>query len=407
MHESFSGISVTVLVLGLAVFLCILIKAGLQRVGVPSMVGFLVIGLALRVADSQWAFATESFRTVLLFLGSAGVICLLFRVGLESDLGGLIGHLRKPGFIWIGNVFVSGGTAYLACNLLLGMGPVPSAVVALALTATSVGVSVAVWQEAGALDTPTGELLIDTAEMDDLSAVMLMAVLFAVLPASTGHQGVTALSFLKSLGSVAGRLLVFGTMCFLFSRYAEKRVTDFCNRLEPSPDPMLSVLAIGFVIAALAGLLGFSVAIGAFFAGIVFSRDPQAVRSEASIDAVYDLFVPFFFIQIGFSFAPLSLFAALGAGVVLLVVAVMGKLIGTGLPALAVTSAHAAAVLGISMVPRAEIAMVVAQRGLQMSRNPVPQTAFSAVVLVSAITCIGAPIVLRMLFRRWPDVTED
>jgi Kef-type K+ transport system membrane component KefB len=48
---------------------------------------------------------------------------------------------------------------------------------------------------------------------------------------------------------------------------------------------MIMVAGIGFIIAALAGLLGFSIAIGAFFAGLIYSRDPQAVKMEASIQA--------------------------------------------------------------------------------------------------------------------------
>jgi Kef-type K+ transport system membrane component KefB len=59
------------------------------------------------------------------------------------------------------------------------------------------------------------------------------------------------------------------------------------------------VAGISFLIAALAGLLGFSVAIGAFFAGLVFSRDPDSVKLDGLFDTFYEIFVPFFFIGIG------------------------------------------------------------------------------------------------------------
>ena len=59
---------------------------------------------------------------------------------------------------------------------------------------------------------------------------------------------------------------------------------------------MLLVAGIGFVVAASAELLGFSLAVGAMFAGLVFSRDPEAVKMDACFSPLYELFAPFFFI---------------------------------------------------------------------------------------------------------------
>jgi Kef-type K+ transport system membrane component KefB len=53
------------------------------------------------------------------------------------------------------------------------------------MTATSVGVGVAVWREEGSLDSKRGQLFLDVAELDDISGILLMAVLFAVAPCCT------------------------------------------------------------------------------------------------------------------------------------------------------------------------------------------------------------------------------
>ena len=150
-------------------------------------------------------------------------------------------------------------------------------------------------------------------------------------------------------------------------------------------------------------LLGFSEAIGAFFAGLVFSRDPQAVRIDASFDLLYELFVPFFFIGIGLKIDPVNFLAGLSLGSILLIVAVLGKLIGAGVPAAIAVGWTGAILIGISMLPRAEIMMVVMQHGLQLGTWAVPSQVFAGMVVVSAATSIATPVLLRPLLQHWPQ----
>ncbi|MEQ9552776.1 MAG: cation:proton antiporter [Coleofasciculus sp. G3-WIS-01] len=103
----------------------------------------------------------------------------------------------------------------------------------------------------------------------------------------------------KTSGIFFLKAVVFATFCYVFSRYFEAKLTQFFGQIEAPPEAMIEVVGISFMIAAIAGLLGFSVAIGAFFAGLVFSRDPDAVKFDASFESLYALFTPFFFIGIG------------------------------------------------------------------------------------------------------------
>ena len=116
---------------------------------------------------------------------------------------------------------------------------------------------------------------------------------------------------------------------------------------------MLEVVGVGFIIAAVAGLLGFSAAIGAFFAGLLFSRDSEAVKMDASFGALYELFTPFFFIGIGLNIEPRALNTGLIMGSVLLIAAVLGKLIGAGIPAYFATDLTGATLIGFSIILRA------------------------------------------------------
>lgn len=143
-----------------------------------------------------------------------------------------------------------------------------------------------------------------------------------------------------------------------------------------------------------------------FFAGLVFSRDPEAVRFDASFDSIYELFVPFFFIGIGLKIVPNALLMGLGMGMVLLVAAIIGKLIGAGVPALLTTNLQGATLIGVSMVPRAEISTIVMERGLSLGDWAVPAQEFAAMVVVFAATSSVAPILLRSLLSRWPQKPE-
>ena len=171
--------------------------------------------------------------------------------------------------------------------------------------------------------------------MDDLAAIALMSLLLSMLPVLNGEVEANFVPVLaQTIVPFVLKVIVFGTFCLVFFRYLEQPMTRFFEKIEPAPDPMLTVAGIGFIIAALAGLLGFSVAVGAFFAGLVFSHDPDAVKLDISFSTLYEFFVPFFFLNIGLQIDPQVLTSSLSLGTVLLVVAVLGKVIGTGAPAL-------------------------------------------------------------------------
>lgn len=97
-----------ILLVGLMLVVAILLKSGLQRLGLPSLIGYISLGLLLHSADETWQLFSTGDREVLAFLANLGIICLLFRVGLESDFSKLMSQLRRASIIWIGNVLVSG-----------------------------------------------------------------------------------------------------------------------------------------------------------------------------------------------------------------------------------------------------------------------------------------------------------
>jgi Kef-type K+ transport system membrane component KefB len=286
----------------------------------------------------------------------------------------------------------------------LGLGLIPSAFVAVALSATSIGLSVTIWREAGRLDTPLGALLVDVAELDDLSAVLLTSML--IIAAPMVHAGEAAASEIAvGFAAMAGKILVFGLGCWMFSRYLEKPLTRafIHDEDDRASTGVLFLVGTGVAVSALAGVLGFSIAIGALFAGLMFSRDPEAVRTEHSFEPIYALFTPFFFLDIGFAVDVDALVGAIPLGLALLVPAVLGKLVGVGIVLAPREGWRVATLMGVSMVPRAEIALVVARLGNRLGEWAVPDQLYGALVLVCTITAIAAPVVLQRMFRAWPD----
>lgn len=397
-----------ILVLGGIILLTILVGAGLKRIGVPSLIGFMILGFLLRVADSHWTFLSEEAIGIFDFLATVGIIFLLFRVGLESNLPGLKRQLKPASVIWLGNILFSGILGYVMSYFVLGLDLIPSLFVAIALTATSVAISVAVWQEAKAINSPTGELLVDVAEMDDISAMVLMALLFTTAPMLREGLDSTVVGVLfETLGWLSFKLVGFGVFCALFSRYLEHPITHLFRRIGETPAKLLMIAGFGLIIAALAEFLGLSVAIGAFFAGLIFSRDPETVKLDTPFGTLYGFFTPFFFIGIGLNIDPGTLTTGLGIGGALLVVAIIGKLVGTGGPATLTTAWPGSLLLSISMVPRAEIALVIMQRGLNLGEWAVPGDVFSGMVVVVAVTAVISPMILRVLLKRWPQASGE
>ncbi len=396
-----------ILLIGVIAILAVLLQSRMKALGIPSLAGFILLGFAIRAIDTQVGFLTEQALRIFDLLGKIGVICLLFRIGLDSDVVRLVKQIRHAAVIYAAGVIVNGVAGFSVAHWLLGADTIPSIFVGVALTASSVGVAVAVWQDSSALNTTAGDLLVDAAELNDLSGVVFVALLFAVAPVIRGGPIGEALPALgRTLLIVLVKLIGFSALCLLFSRFAEKRYTRFFSRVETNPGFTITLAATAFVLAAVAGLLGFSVAIGAFFAGLVFSRDPDAVRMEASFSTIYNLFVPFFFIGIGLSFDPQAAVSSLGIGAVLSVVAILPTFLAVTGSSLPFMNGRAAVLIGLSKIPRAEITMIIMQTGRNMGSWAVPAEIFGAMVVVSLVTSTAIPLLLKRLFILWPDCTD-
>ncbi len=397
------------LIIGGIVVACSFLRLLSKRIAVPAVVGYLLLGFLLRLSEGFGPWITGSTAEIFRFLADIGIIMLLFRVGLDMDIGNLLAQLRRASGIWVGDLTASSLTGFLAA-WLLGLGLIPSLIVAAALTATSVGVTIAVWQDNQALDTRQGGLLLDLAELDDISGVVLLAILLAVVPTLHAGNAESVLPLIgRSVALVLGKLALFGLVCFFLSRHLEPRLRRLFEGNSADRGGMLLLAALGLavMVAGAAGSLGFSLAIGAFFAGLVFNPDPKVRGLEESFAPLHDFFAPFFFIHMGLQIRPGALQASLVIAGGLLLAAMTGKVLGAGLPARLFLGTGGAFLLGVSMIPRAEIAMIIMSQGLRLGDWAVTPELFSAMVLVSFATCLLTPFALKPLLRRQLGAPES
>lgn len=400
-----AGYGLFMLVLGGFVLLHVPLKSVLRKAALPALVALVGFGIALSAADQQLDLLTRDLRDRIGVLAQLGLVALLFRVGLESDLGRLAAQLRRAVRIWVPNMVIPAVMAFALIWVWPGLGPVPALLCGIAASATSIGVSVAPWEEAHALESDDGALMLDVAELDDLSAVILLGIVFADAPGLHAGNGMIGEAMRAGAVQIA-KIAMFSAGCYGFSRLVEPRLSALFAKVDPQLGPFVFAAGTVFLIAAVADVLGFSMAVGAVFAGLAFSRDPAEHQIDEAFANVLALFGPFFFLSIGLSVGFDGLGPAIPLAVALFVVLVAGKALGAGLATWVVAGQRTGWLIGASMVPRAEIFLIVMAHGLSLGAWAVPPTLYTACVLAAVATCIAAPLVVIRLLGHNPPTAK-
>ncbi|WP_029032082.1 cation:proton antiporter [Salinarimonas rosea] len=383
------------LFMALVTLLAIPIRAGFGKLRLPAAIGFTMLGIVLSIANARLDVLSDPVGEYIEFLASLGIVALLFRVGLESDLDLLRRQLRKAALVWAPNMIVPAALAFALIYFWPGLGLIPALFVGAAASATSIGVAVSAWKDAGILNTPEGALLLDVAELDDLSAVVLLSVLLATAPliADANADGAVRAAGVTAFAQVA-MIAAFSAACYAFARFIEGKLSAAFASLDPKLGPFLFAAGAVFAIAALADLLGFSMAVGALFAGLAFSRDPLERGVAQPFELLLAIFGPFFFVSIGLSVQAEAILPSIFLGTMLFLVATVGKVLGAGVPAALAADARTGLLMGASMVPRAEIYFVIMLHGLSLGHWAVPPFLYSAAVLASIATCLVGPLLV-------------
>jgi Kef-type K+ transport system membrane component KefB len=243
------------------------------------------------------------------------------------------------------------------------------------------------------LGTRESRIILGAAVIDDILAMIVLAVVTALSDGGEFQPLNLALIALQAIGFVVFVILV-GTRTV-------RRYHTHLNRVPLSNPPLVAAMALMLGLAAFATSVGLAAIIGAFLAGTILSEAKEHYELERSILPIYEFLVPFFFVITGARVDP-GLFLhreTIGIGLLLTVVAIVTKLLGAGLGATGL-GARSVAIIGTGMVPRGEVGLVVASLGI--SRGVIDTQFFSIIAVMSILTTLIVPPALTVLFRTRP-----
>ena len=360
-----------------------------KRLGQPALVGEILAGV---VIGPSLLGLVEPGETLEVF-AELGVVFLLFWVGLETRLS----DMRDVGLtaLRVGalGVVVPFAAGYGA-GLVLGESGATSVFLGAALVATSVGITSAVLIELGALATTAARTILGAAVIDDILAMVLVAV--AVGVADQGGVDVT------SIGVVIGLALGFVVFVALGGTRLVARWPDVFHAPKFSESPLLPAVILCLGLAAFSAQIGLAAIIGAFLAGMVVAETKDRHDFEEEIAPLYAFFPPFFFVFIGLE-VELGAFTDAGTLGLLLAITLLAFLTKFGAAWLAARSmgARDAIVIGLGMVPRGEVGIIVA--GIGATAGVVEPDLFAVIVGMSIATTLLIPPLLRRALARPAD----
>lgn len=329
-------------------------------------------------------------------LAQIGAVVLLFAVGLETEFRLFLRYSGPAAAIAVGGIvlpFILGDLATVAFGLAHSYMDPTALFVGTIMTATSVGITARVLADLAQLDSPEGITVLAGAVIDDVLGIIVLAVVVSLSAQGEASLGEIGLVVGKALGFWVG-LMVVG---LLLSRW----ISSFLTAFRSAGASLALLMGIAFLAAGLAETFGLALIIGAYTIGLALSDTSVADTLREPIEAIYHLFVPVFFAVTGMlvdfsAMAPVALFGLAISGL-----AIVGKVAGCGLPVLALGfNLRGAARIGVGMMPRGEVALIIA--GVGLSQGVIGVDVFGISIMMTFITTVLAPILLVPLFRGGP-----
>jgi Kef-type K+ transport system membrane component KefB len=278
--------------------------------------------------------------------------------------------------------------------LTFGLEAIESMLVATALTATSIAITIQVLNELGKMQTKEARLILGAAIVDDILAIAALSVVITMVQTGDTSPAIMDITFLilKILGLFA--VLLIGSVLLI------PRILHI-ERLWRSEGSMEGVTTAAFFGAAgLAAFVGLSPIVGSFSVGMAVASTRVIKQVEEYVSKLGIIFAPLFFAIIG---AQVDLrgvnVEVLYLSGIIIAIAVVTKLVGCGLPALIFLKDKGRAMkVGIGMVSRGEVGLIVA--GVGVSSGALSADIYTTVIIMVALTTIITPIWLKIAYRK-------
>ena len=378
---------------------------------------FTSLSMLLPVIDAEISLVV----TVFLFLVQLAEIFLLFEVGLELEFESLkkagkgsvftaVGGIILPFFSGLLIIFLlSGWYQYLIIPSGLGFSVMDVALFfAATLTATSIGISIRTFMDLDKIDSKAARIMIGAAVIDDILALTLLTLVLSFLEEETA----AATSPLDQVLVIFLSIVAFFVIAIILAQIVfPKFIIPYLEKEKDKNLPIVFGLAFLFFMTWLAEMLYLAPIIGAVVAGIILrTNEDYANRILGQMSPLTHWIVPLFFISVGLR---VNLWSILSIEVIIfavlvIVVAILSKIIGSGLMARLSGAAGSqdSMLVGISMAARGEVVLVFAAVALDIGIFTIQL--YSAVVLLVVFSAFLVPLTLKFSFRIFePDVALE
>ena len=396
--ESASAFLHVMISLGILLFAAKLMAELFHKIKLPIVLGELLAGIivgpfalgALPLVDGEpLVVLDETIRHI----GEIAAVVILFIAGLEITPREFLRGGAAAFTVGSLGVIVPFFVGYYAFTAF-GIEALQSILIATALTATSIAISIQVLTELGKMQTKEARLILGAAIVDDILAIAVLSVVVSMVQTGNTQPAIfdIVLLIMQVLGTFAAILVV--------SVLVIPRVLH-TERLWKSKGSLEGIITAAFFAAAgIAAFLGLSPIVGAFAIGMAVASTRIIKQVHEYVDKLQIIFAPLFFAIIGaqVDLRGVNLDVLFLAGIII-AIAVVTKLIGCALPSLLFLKERPSSMrVGIGMVSRGEVGLIVA--GVGVSSGALTNNIYTAVIIMVAATTIITPIWLKIAYKK-------
>ena len=389
----------TIIEVGILLFAAKLMAELFLRLKLPIVLGELLAGMIVGpfalggflVVDGK---ALLQINNEIKVLGEMGAIVILFMAGLE---------MTPKEFLRGGKASFTVGTLGVVAPFFAGLfifqsfgfDALQSMLIATALTATSIAISIQVLNEFGKLKTPEARLIIGAAVVDDILAIAVLSVVSSIAGSAGGVENIEMTDVIFTILEVLG---FFAVMLVVAVLIMPRVITPRLWKAKGSVEGIATAAFFG--AAALAGSIGLSPIVGAFAVGMALSTTKVFEKVENFVGKIGLIFAPLFFAIIGaqVDFRAVDINILMLSGIII-VIAIVTKLAGCGLPAMLFLKNKSQGMrVGIGMISRGEVGLIVA--GVGVAEAGMTSEVYSTIVIMVAVTTIITPVWLKIEYRK-------
>jgi Kef-type K+ transport system membrane component KefB len=367
-----------------------------RRIRLPALLGELLAGLILGPTILGLVGPSEAITV----LADLGIFFLMFYSGMELDPQELLEHFGLAVLVALGGFVLPFAAGYGAAKLF-GATTFQALFVAMGLSITAIAVQARILQDMEIHKSKVGHIIIGAAIADDILALVAFSVLTGLARTGRVEPGLILVLIAK--------VAVFFGITLAVGQWVMPRITGRLKDAEGRSFTfaLLAALAVGY----LAELAGLHLIIGAFLAGQFVRREvvsPELYEklNDRFYNLIYGFLGPVFFVSLSFHVSLRLTGAEWAFLAVLIGVAILGKVLGCGVPALAAGRGwRESLVIGLGMNGRGAVELIVANSVLMLSRTLLQegvikeplltQSQFTVLILMAFVTTLIAPISLR------------